>query len=890
MVKRSGKYGDFFGCSGYPKCKTIVNISSSLKPLEEKNLRRIETLSPYQQTIENWVKTGEGHAVVKATAGSGKTRTQEHVVAVLIEDLKVPAQDIIYLAFNSHVVKEAIEKGLPAKSTHQVGLQAVSSYIGKKVNVDDNKIPDIIKNLIQMTWDDEKWMISPISQIVSKLKNTLAPWDKDTQAKICDKFGIEVNGSSERIFDLTRQTMELNNKDFNNIDFDDMLYLPVKFKMPVRQYKWVLGDECFPYHVPVLMENNQNLPIGEIVEKKLTGYVLSFNTETGQQEYKKIIGWHKIPNKKQLVKVLAMQHVSCMGGHRAWVVCTEDHKIWTKEKGWVEAKNLEPGLHIQKETLAKTSEKYKISSMGKNILKETISNNNKLGKTGNMEGKYYGGNLAKNRGGNGKGLTEPQQILLGALGDGWFPEYKVKSTKEQRLQLNASNVYKIDIANPELKIAVELDRSLKTASAVYYKKDKVLTELGWKVYHYQNHYVVNNLDEIVESLKNDCPVWCEVVSIKPTTVKEYYVYDISVEDNHNFYANGVLVHNCQDWNRAQIELIKKLVAPDGRVLAVGDENQSMYGFRGAAPDAMQKIQEAFNAQILPLSISYRNPTSHVDLINKIFPNIKHEKSPFAKKGDILSMSVDKMLGQVGEGDLVICRNNAPLVEPVFALIRMGIKATIRGRDIGKGLIALCERFNVKSTNDLLAKLEDYRIKEVAKLLKAEKTNQVQALTDKIDTINALSDGCDWVWQITQKINEVFSDKKEGVIFSTIHRAKGDEAERVFILNPQLMPSRYAKSQEDLIQEQNILFVALSRAKSTLVFVGGPVPAAFESQEMWEEETEKLVIEQLSEIVPEGTKIMTNVEIFEDGEIKFDKEVIVNKQETKSVPEISKCPF
>lgn len=587
LVKRTGKYGDFLGCSGYPKCKTIVNISkvSSLKPIEEKSLRRIETLSSYQQAIETWVKTGTGHAVVKATAGSGKTRTQEHVVAVLIEDLKVPAQDIIYLAFNSHVVKEAVDKGLPAKSTHQVGLQAVSAYTGKKVNVDDNKVSDIIKNLIQMTWDEEKWMISPVGQIVSKLKNTLAPWDNETQAKICDKFGIEVNGSSERIFDLVRQTMEQNNKDLTNIDFDDMLYMPVKYKMPIRQYKWVLGDEV------------------------------------------------------------------------------------------------------------------------------------------------------------------------------------------------------------------------------------------------------------------------------------------------------------QDWNRCQIELIKKLVAPNGRVLAVGDENQSMYGFRGAAPDAMQKIQEAFSAQILPLSISYRNPTSHVDLINKIFPNIKHEKSPFAKKGEILSMSMDKMLGQVEEGDLLICRNNAPLVEPVFALIRMGIKATIRGRDIGKGLIALCERFNVKRTDDLLAKLEDYRIKEVAKLLKAEKTNQAQALTDKIETIVALSEGCDWVWQITQKINEVFSDKKEGVIFSTVHRAKGDEAERVFILNPQLMPSKWAKDEESIQQEANILFVALSRAKSTLVFVGGPVPAAFESQEMWEEEE---VIKQLSEILPEGTKIMTNVEIFEDGEVKFEKEVIV--QEVKVVPEISKCPF
>lgn len=596
MVKRTGKFGDFLGCSGYPHCKTIVNIS---KNGEKKELRRIEKPSEYQSVIENWVKSGQGHAIVKATAGSGKTRTQEHLVAVLIEDMKVPATDIIYLAFNSHVVREAVEKGLPAKSTHQVGLAAVSNYVGKKVKVDENKVTDIIKNLIQGNWDEEKWMISPVSQIVSKVKNTLAPSDNQTLEKICDKFGIEVNGSSERIFELVRMTMEKNNKNLETIDFDDMLYLPIKFKMSVQQYMWVLGDEV------------------------------------------------------------------------------------------------------------------------------------------------------------------------------------------------------------------------------------------------------------------------------------------------------------QDWNRAQIELIKKLVKKDGRVVAVGDGNQSMYGFRGAAPDAMDRIQEAFKAEILPLSISYRNPISHVDLINKIFPEIKHEKSPFAKQGEVLSMSYDKMLGQVKDGDLVICRNNAPLVEPVFSLIRMGVKAIIRGRDIGQGLISLCERFNVKSVDELLEKLETYRIKEVGKLLKAEKNNQAQTLNDKVETIFALSEGCDWVWQITQKISEVFSDKKEGVIFSTVHRAKGDEAERVFILNPQLMPSRYAKSSEEIQQEANVLFVALSRSKNTLVFVGGPVPAAFESSEMWEEEIlaeqleevkdygmlEEKVINQLSEVFPEGTRLFTNVEISEQG-VKFEKEVIVSN----NVPEIPKCPF
>lgn len=103
------------------------------------------------------------------------------------------------------------------------------------------------------------------------------------------------------------------------------------------------------------------------------------------------------------------------------------------------------------------------------------------------------------------------------------------------------------------------------------------------------------------------------------------------------------------------------------------------------------------------------------------------------------------------------------------------------------------------------------------------------------TILALADGCEFPYQIVQKVTEVFSDKKEGIIFSSIHRAKGDEANNIYILNPQLIPHKMATSAEDVEQESHILFVALSRSKDKMIFVGGPVPEAFESQGMWEEE-------------------------------------------------------
>jgi superfamily I DNA/RNA helicase len=62
-----------------------------------------------------------------------------------------------------------------------------------------------------------------------------------------------------------------------------------------------------------------------------------------------------------------------------------------------------------------------------------------------------------------------------------------------------------------------------------------------------------------------------------------------------------------------------------------------------------------------------------------------------------------------------------------------------------------------------------------------------------------------------------------VWLSTIHRAKGDEAERVYILRPDLLPHPRARTPQQQEQEQNLRYVAFTRAKEALSFVGGPAP-------------------------------------------------------------------
>ena len=282
----------------------------------------------------------------------------------------------------------------------------------------------------------------------------------------------------------------------------------------------------------------------------------------------------------------------------------------------------------------------------------------------------------------------------------------------------------------------------------------------------------------------------------------------------------IFIDEAQDTNKNQIELAMRSSHEKTRIVACGDRYQSLYGFRGADVDAIPNLIEALKAETLPLSVTYRNPKSVVEMVNSRFPNIPLEAAEWAQEGQIDSLPYGKALIEMLPGDMVLCRNNAPLVKPAFALIRNGVKAVIRGRDIGKGLLSLIDRMDVYDVSDLFIKLSEYGSKEVGKLLLAKKNNQAQALEDKIDTIYAIADGCDYVFEVKRRIEQVFSDSVEGVVFSTVHKAKGLESKNVYILKPELMPSSHAQSEWELQQEDNIIYVAYTRTLEKLVFVIG----------------------------------------------------------------------
>lgn len=91
----------------------------------------------------------------------------------------------------------------------------------------------------------------------------------------------------------------------------------------------------------------------------------------------------------------------------------------------------------------------------------------------------------------------------------------------------------------------------------------------------------------------------------------------------------ILIDEFQDINKVQFEVIKLIANPENNLFVVGDEDQSIYGFRGARPDFMMDFSKHFeNAKIITLEKNYRSNPNIIDISQKL---IKNNKNRYNKK-------------------------------------------------------------------------------------------------------------------------------------------------------------------------------------------------------------------------------------------------------------------
>lgn len=288
------------------------------------------------------------------------------------------------------------------------------------------------------------------------------------------------------------------------------------------------------------------------------------------------------------------------------------------------------------------------------------------------------------------------------------------------------------------------------------------------------------------------------------------------------HYDTVFVDEAQDFNEVQRRLILK-TCNGGRMIIVGDPRQAIYGFRGADSRSMDLFKEEIEksdkgVKQYPLTTTFRCPRLVVAEANRYVTDYHCMED--ADDGDVnINAPFNPRVG-----DLVLCRTNAPLVGHCFSLIAEGIPAYVMGRDIGQSLVALVNKVTQNGSMEIenfLPMLETHVQRKIDVFMRADKIKQVESLVDKKECIIHLTGRTTTVQGLLDNIRTIFGDgKKAGVVFSTIHKAKGLEANNVWIIETHLMPHPMAKSKADKEQEMNLCYVAVTRAKKVLNYVGG----------------------------------------------------------------------
>jgi DNA helicase-2/ATP-dependent DNA helicase PcrA len=275
----------------------------------------------------------------------------------------------------------------------------------------------------------------------------------------------------------------------------------------------------------------------------------------------------------------------------------------------------------------------------------------------------------------------------------------------------------------------------------------------------------------------------------------------------------VLVDEAQDLSALNHLMLGKLVG--ARLIAVGDPNQAIYGFRGAHKSSMSLLGEQFNCLELGLTTSFRCPIAVVERARFRVPQMNYPS--WAKPGKV------ERLGEWGashivDGSAIICRNNAPIFDLALKLLKQGRTPKILGNDLAAGLLKQMKKLGPDHLNqdEALGALKAWENEALAKAHEARKAS----IRDRADCIRVFIEQNSTLGAAMTFAQAVF--EADGKVFlMSGHKSKGLEYDTVYHLDPFRIPSKWAREaaaagdDSQLQQEFNLRYVIETRAKDTL---------------------------------------------------------------------------
>lgn len=309
--------------------------------------------------------------------------------------------------------------------------------------------------------------------------------------------------------------------------------------------------------------------------------------------------------------------------------------------------------------------------------------------------------------------------------------------------------------------------------------------------------------------------------------------------------DGVMTDESQDLNYLNHMMVAASLRNGARLFAVGDPKQSIYAFRGAINESMERMRALRLKWVdLPLHVTFRCPKVVVERQQSHAPGFrafsanpqgKFLSLPVAKDGHYENgeerswgwKELQEALPRPGASLAILCRNNAPLMSMAFKLIRRRVGVRMLGRQLGKNLVSFSKKIvaeDATSAEKTSAMLTAWLEKETSLALANGKDHEVEGLEDRVGCLQAvLSDAEARDAGAMRKIVSDLFAKEDGLVtLGSGHRAKGLEWDAVVHLDSWRLPSKQAKraaaagNPVPMQQDLNLGYVMETRTRHTLV--------------------------------------------------------------------------
>lgn len=324
---------------------------------------------------------------------------------------------------------------------------------------------------------------------------------------------------------------------------------------------------------------------------------------------------------------------------------------------------------------------------------------------------------------------------------------------------------------------------------------------------------------------------------------------------------AVIVDELQDISEPQFEMLMRLMAPDGRFIGIGDRWQQIYDWRGSMGEKAWAIaKDKLKAKFLPLTQTFRCSQAVVKEAQQLVGGLRAlpdaapgvvqkcawKALPRAINPKPASSDADPSMSGLDAQihTFVLSRTNADLLDCALYLWREKTPFQLNaGVEMLDPLFQLLDyTLDLRTTDLFLKSLSEWRKTELAK---AEKLNAA-AWADRIEEqflMLVRASGHAAPTGIKRLLNQLVQPNNSGVLLSTVHKVKGLEADRVFLLRQTF--GRHDErdclncggsgtddghracfrcdgsgkfSKEASQEELNIEYVAITRARNKLIWV------------------------------------------------------------------------